>query len=214
VRPAAVRAQLVAAGVRGKAAGLFGGTAGNLSVRVDDLVAITPSGVDCGALRPELIGWHALDGSPVEAELRPSSELPLHLAVHAARGPGAVVHTHSPAAAAVSTLVDELPAVHYYAAALGEVVRVAPYAPFGSAELAAGAVRALGDSAAVLLAHHGAVTTGADVADALEAAMNLEWVCDVFLRAAAAGSPRVLDRNQCVQASAALAAYRAARPST
>ena len=199
--------------MRGKAAGLFGGTAGNLSVRVDDLVAITPSGVDCGALRPELIGLHALDGSAVDAPHAPSSELPLHLAVHAVRGPGAVVHTHSVAAAAVSVLVDELPPVHYYLAALGEV-RVAPYAPFGSAELAAGAVTALGESSAVLLAHHGAVTTGPDVAAALEAAMNLEWVCEVYLRAAAAGSPRVLDRNQCAMASAALATYRAARPPT
>jgi L-fuculose-phosphate aldolase len=101
VRLAGVRAQLVEAGARGKAAGLFGGTAGNLSVRVDDLVAITPSGVDCGALRPELIGLHALDGSAVDAPHAPSSELPLHLAVHAVRGPGAVVHTHSIAAAAV-----------------------------------------------------------------------------------------------------------------
>ena len=76
---AEVRAQLVAAGARGKAAGLFGGTAGNLSVRVDDLVAITPSGVDCGALRPELIGWHALDGSAVEAELRRRVDRLLHV---------------------------------------------------------------------------------------------------------------------------------------
>jgi L-fuculose-phosphate aldolase len=214
VRLAEVRAQLVEAGVRGKTAGLFGGTAGNLSVRVDDLVAITPSGVDCGALRQDLIGLHALDGSVVDAALAPSSELPLHLAVHAARGPGAVVHTHSVAAAAVSTLVDELPPVHYYLAALGPVY-VAPYAEFGSAELAAGAVRALGESSsAVLLAHHGAVTTGPDVAAALEAAMNLEWVCAVYLKAAAAGSPRVLDRKQCARARAALAAYRAARPRT
>jgi L-fuculose-phosphate aldolase len=212
VRLAEVRAALVEAGMRGKAAGLFGGTAGNLSARVEDLVAITPSGVDCGALRPELIGLHALDGTVVDAVLPPSSELPLHLAVHAVRGPGAVVHTHSVAAAAVSTLVDELPPVHYYLAALGEVY-VAPYAEFGSAELAAGAVAALGTrNAAVLLANHGAVTIGPDVPAALEAAMNLEWVCEVYLRAAAAGSPRVLDRKQCARAREALAAYRAARP--
>jgi L-fuculose-phosphate aldolase len=214
VRLAEVRAQLVEAGARGKAAGLFGGTAGNLSVLVDDVVAITPSGVDCGSLRPELIGLHALDGTALDAALPPSSELPLHLAVHAVRGPGAVVHTHSVAAAAVSTLVDTVPPVHYYLAALGPV-RVAPYADFGSAELAAGTVAALGESsAAALLAQHGAVTTGPDVMGALAAAMNLEWVCEVYLRAAAAGSPRVLDSKQCARASDALAAYRAARPRT
>src|ERR1700744_6093793 len=95
-------------------AGLVVGTAGNVSVREGDLVAVTPSGVRYAGLTPELVGVHRLDGAAVEAPLRPSSELPLHLALYQARADaGAVVHTHSVAATALSTPVSVVPAVHY-----------------------------------------------------------------------------------------------------
>ena len=100
--------------------GLVVGTAGNVSVREGDLVAVTPSGLRYAELTPELVGVHHLDGAPVEAPLGPTSELPLHLAIYAARPEvGAVVHTHSVAATALSTLVDEIPSVHYYLAMFG-----------------------------------------------------------------------------------------------
>src|ERR1700691_3428953 len=89
-------------------AGLVVGTAGNVSVREGDLVAVTPSGVRYAGLAPEMVGVHRLDGTPVEAPLAPTSELRLHLAVYAARPQvRAIVHTHSPAATALSALVDE-----------------------------------------------------------------------------------------------------------
>src|SRR5579863_7992104 len=118
--------------------GLVVGTAGNVSVRQGDLVAVSPSGLRYAELTPELMGVHQLDGgAPVEAPLAPSSELPLHLAIYAARPEvGAVVHTHSPAATALSALVDEVPAVHYYLAMFGGPVRVARYATYGTDELA------------------------------------------------------------------------------
>jgi L-fuculose-phosphate aldolase len=206
------RAEVVAAGRRMAAAGLIAGTAGNLSVRVPEGLAITPSGVDCGVLEPAWIGVHRLDGTAVEAPLAPSSELPLHLAVHSATGCGALVHTHSAAAVAVSLLVEELPGVHYYLASFGAAVRVVPYAPFGSAALAQGAAAALHDSSAALLANHGAVVTGPDLASAVEDAVTLEWLCDVWLRAAAVGRPRLLDVEQLAAARRALAEHRAARP--
>lgn len=209
---ASAREGLVDAGAQLAHAGVVPGTSGNLSVRHGDKVAITPRGVACDALRAQLIGVHSLDGSVLQAPLAPSSELPLHLAVYAATGAGAIVHTHSPAAVAVSTLVDELPPIHYYIATFGPAVRVAPYAPFGSVELAEGAVHALRDSTAALLANHGAVTIGEDLASAVEAAFTLEWLCDVYLRAAAAGTPRVLDEYELKRARADLAAYRANRP--
>ncbi|HEX3826470.1 MAG TPA: class II aldolase/adducin family protein [Sporichthyaceae bacterium] len=207
------RAAIVAAGSRLRAAGLIAGTAGNLSVRVPGGIAITPSGLDCGALAPEWIGVHTLDGTPVDAPFAPSSELPLHLAVHATGTVGAVVHTHSAAAVAVSLLLDEVPPIHYYLASFGAAVRVVPYAPFGSTALAQGAAEALLDSSAALLANHGAVTTGSDLAAAVEAALTLEWLCDVYLRAAAVGSPRLLNADQMAAARCAMAQYRAARPS-
>lgn len=209
---APARDGLVEAGAHLARAGLVPGTSGNLSVRVGDKVAITPRGIACGLLRAQLIPVHSTDGSVVHAPLAPSSELPLHLALYTAPGIAAVVHTHSAAAVAVSTLVDELPAIHYYAAVFGAPVRVAPYAPFGSVELAEGALHALGHSSAVLLANHGAVTVGRDLATAVEFALTLEWLCDVYLRAAAAGRPRVIDDKQLVRAHADLDDYRAARP--
>ena len=165
------------------------GTAGNVSVRVGDLVAVTPSGLDYGDLTPELVGVHNIDGTAVEAALKPTSELPMHLAVYAATGARAVVHTHSVAAAALSVIVDEVPPVHYYLALLGGRVLVAPYRPFGSAELATALIDALGDRYACLLANHGAVTIGDDLAQAYQRAGFLEWVCEVALKVIGSGQP-------------------------
>ena len=109
-------------------AGRVVGTAGNVSVLAGDLVAVTPSGVDYAELAARDIGVHRLDGTPVEAPLAPTSELPLHLAVYGAyagAGTAAIVHTHSVAATAVArgTGADPL-----HVAMFGGTVRVAPYA--------------------------------------------------------------------------------------
>jgi L-fuculose-phosphate aldolase len=192
------------------AAGLVVGTAGNVSVRAGDLVAVTPSGVDYAALTVPGIGVHRLDGTPVEAPLAPTSELPLHLAVYDAypgAGAAAIVHTHSVAATAVSTLADELPAIHYYVAMFGGTVRVAPYATYGTGELARNAVRALHGRTACLLGSHGAVTIGQDLKTACDRSVYLEWVCDVYLRASAAGTPRLLPPGEIEAVAAKLASY-------
>ena len=202
------REEIVRACRRLAAAGLVVGTAGNVSVRAGDLVAVTPSGVDYAELTARDIGVHRLDGTPVEAPLAPTSELPLHLAVYEAYpGTSAVVHTHSVAATAVSTLADELPTIHYYVAMFGGTVRVTPYATYGTDELASNAVRALRGRTACLLGSHGAVTTGADLKTACDRAVYLEWVCDVYVRAAAAGTPRLLPPEEIEVVAAKLAGY-------
>jgi len=188
--------------------GLVVGTAGNVSVREGDLVAVTPSGVRYAGLTPELVGVHRLDGTAVEAPLEPSSELPLHLAIYADRPQaGAVVHTHSPAATALSALVDEVPAVHYYVAMFGGPVRVAPYATYGTAELADNVVRSLDDRTGCLMGNHGAVTIGPDLQAALDKSLYLEWLCDLYLRARAAGTPRLLSPAELAAVAGRLAAY-------
>jgi L-fuculose-phosphate aldolase len=196
-----LRAEIAAVCTGLAAAGLVVGTAGNVSARAGELIAVTPSGLDYAALTAELVGVHRMDGTPVEAPLQPSSELPLHLAVYAAAGAGAgaagagvaaIVHTHAPAATALSALVDEVPAIHYQVASFGGPVAVAPYATYGTGELAANVVTALAGRSACLMANHGAVTTGPDLRTAVTRAQALEWVCDVYLRAAAAGRPRLL----------------------
>jgi L-fuculose-phosphate aldolase len=178
-------------------AGLVVGTAGNVSVLEGDLVAVTPSGVRYAELTPELVGVHRLDGGAVEAPLAPTSELPLHLAIYAARPEaGAIVHTHSPAATALSTLVYEVPTVHYYVAMFGGPVLVAPYATYGTDELARNVVHALRGRTACLMGNHGAVTLGPDLVTAHEKSVYLEWLCDVYLRASSAGTPHLLSPAQ------------------
>ena len=210
------RDEIVRACGKLSAAGLVVGTAGNVSVRVGDLVAVTPSGVDYAELAASDVGVHRLDGTPVEAPLAPTSELPLHLAVYGAdtradtgagTGAAAIVHTHSVAATAVSTLADEVPAIHYYVAMFGGAVRVAPYATYGTDELASNAVHALRGRTACLLGSHGAVTTGQDLKAAYDRSVYLEWVCDVYLRAAAAGTPRLLPPGEVEAVAAKLASY-------
>ena len=188
------RAAIVTACRELSRAGLVVGTAGNVSAREGDLVAISPSGLRYADLTPSLVGVHRLDGSAVEAALAPSSELPLHLAIYASRPEvGAVVHTHSPAATALSALVDEVPAVHYYVAMLGGAsVPVAPYATYGTDELARNVVHALRDRTGCLMANHGAVTVGPDLRNAQDKSTYLEWLCEVYLRASSAGTPRLL----------------------
>ena len=147
--------------------GLVVGTAGNLSIRAGELVAITPSSVDYDELDPGLVCVVGLDGETVEGERSPSSELPMHLAVYHATGAAAIVHTHAPYATTLGTVVDELPAIHYMIAELGGPVRVAPYATFGSDELAGSVMAALDGRSAVLLGSHGTLTIG----DSLEQAL-------------------------------------------
>jgi len=184
------------------------GTAVNVTVRDGELVAVTPSGVRYDGLTPELVGVHRLDGTPVEAPLAPTSELPLHLAIYAARPEaGAVVHTHSPAATALSALADEVPSVHYYVAMFGGPVPVARYATYGTGELARNAVDALRDRTACLLSNHGAVVVGPDLGTAQDKSVYLEWLCDVYLRAASAGTPRLLSAADLAAVTEKLAGY-------
>jgi L-fuculose-phosphate aldolase len=202
------------------AAGLVVGTSGNVSVRAGDLVAVSPSGVDYAELTAGLVGVHRLDGTPVEAPLRPTSEMPLHLGVYAATGAAAIVHTHSVAATALSTLADELPAIHYQVAMFGGPVSVAAYATYGSQELARNVVAALRDRTACLMANHGAVTTGPDLKSALVGSRYLEWLCEVYLRALAVSGaghragPRLLPADEIALVAGQLAGYgqRADRP--
>ena len=188
--------------------GLVVGTAGNVSIRVDDLVVISPSGVDYEAMSPRDVGIHDLDGNAVDAVLAPSSELALHLAVYGSSEHSAVVHTHAPASTALSTVVDEVPASHYYSALFGGAIRVAPYATFGTQQLADKVTAALRDRAAALMGNHGAVLAGAALPKVLNLVPYLEYVCDVQLRAMASGAPvRVLDAEEIADVARLLAGY-------
>ena len=202
------REEIARACVNLSAAGLVVGTAGNVSIRAGDLVAVTPSGLDYAELSAADVGVHRLDGTPVEAPLAPTTELPLHLAVYGAyASTAAIVHTHSVSATAISTLADELPAIHYYVAMFGGPVRVARYATYGTSELAGNVVEALRERTACIMGSHGAVTTGPDLKTAYDRSVYLEWLSDVYLRAAAAGQPRLLPAQEIAAVAAKLAGY-------
>lgn len=176
--------------------GLLIGSAGNVSVRVGEHVAVTATGVVLGRATADDVTIVDSGGAVVAGERPPTSELQLHLGIYRQHDAGAVVHTHSPQATAVSLVLDELPCVHYQQLALGGAIRVAPFAVFGSAELAAETLEALDGKAAALLANHGAVTHGPTLEAAVDNALLLEWACGLYVRAATLGAPRALDHEQ------------------
>jgi L-fuculose-phosphate aldolase len=173
--------------------GLVTGTAGNLSLRAGDLIAVTPTGAELHSLNADDVAVVDLDGEHVGGDLEATSELGLHLGVYRRYEAGAVVHTHAPFATALACVLDELPVVHYQMLALGGPVRVAPYATFGTPELADLTLEALEGRSAALMANHGAITYGPDLDAAASQTALLEWSCSVYWRARALGEPRVLD---------------------
>ena len=172
--------------------GLVIGIAGNVSARDGDKIVITPSARRYDTLRPEELCVVGPAGQPLDLPLRPSSELPMHLAAYQQTAAGAVVHTHSMFATAVATSCPELPAIHYTIGFLGGPVPVVPYATFGTRELADGLRAALADRPVALLQNHGAVAVGQDVEQAYDRARLLEWLAELYYRSSRLGSPRVL----------------------
>ncbi|MER6800580.1 class II aldolase/adducin family protein, partial [Amycolatopsis mediterranei] len=170
------------------------------------------TGAVLGRITPAQITVVDLAGTVVAGELAPTSELELHLGIYRRSGAGAVVHTHSPQATAVSCALDELPCVHYQQLLLGGAVRVAPFAVFGSDELAEHVWTALEGKSAALLANHGAVVHGPTLQAAVDNALLLEWACELYRNAASIGTPRVLDTAQ--QAAVIEAALRRGYGST
>jgi L-fuculose-phosphate aldolase len=177
-------------------AGLVIGSAGNVSEREGELVAITPTGAHLGELTADQVAVVDLKGGHVDGELAATSELALHLGVYRRYGAGGVAHTHAPMATAVSCVMDELPCIHYQLLLLGGAVRTAPYRTFGTPELAEVTLDALEGRAGALMANHGAITLGQDARAAVEQSLLLEWGCELYWRAAALGSPRALDAEE------------------
>jgi L-fuculose-phosphate aldolase len=189
--------QAVAAAARRLASeGLVLGSAGNVSARTGELVAVTPTGAVLAELEAEHVVVVDLDGKTVHGDYAPTSEIELHLGAYRRHQAGAVVHAHSPIGTALACVLDELPLIHYQMLALGGPIRVAPYATFGTPELAQLTLDALESRAAALMANHGMIAVGDDLDAAVGNAVLLEWACELYWRAAAVGRPRTLDAAQ------------------
>ena len=192
------------------ATGLVRGTSGNVSVRdpASGTIAITPTGLAYPGMRDSDVAVLAPDGTQLDGDLRPTSEVALHLGVYRSRPDvGAVVHTHSMFATTFAVLGEQIPPVHYLIVRAGETVPVAPYARYGTVELAEACVRALGSGFAVLLANHGVVAVGADLDAAMAVAEAVEYTAELAWRARQLGVARVLDPDQLAEARAAFASY-------
>lgn len=177
--------------------GLIVNTSGNVSIRVGDHVVITPSGRDYRSLSPQDIAVVDLDGDVADGTMLPSSETPLHLSVYASNPDvSAIVHAHSTYATAISTVLDQLPTIHYQMADLGGAVSVAPYRTFGTDELADVTTQALQGRSAVIMKNHGSLTTAKSLGKALARCVTLEWCAKVYLNALAAGTPNSLSVDE------------------
>jgi L-fuculose-phosphate aldolase len=182
--------------------GLVVGTWGNVSRRCSpESFQITPSGVPYSELLLEDLVVVDLQTGSCSGRLRPSTEAPLHAAIYRMRPDvGAIVHTHSPYAAVFAVNRAEIPPLMEEMAQLvGGIVRVARYAASGSAELAEGAVAALQDGAAVLLANHGLVGVGRTLKDALTVCQVVEKSAQVFLWARLSGTPHLLGEQEVLE---------------
>jgi L-fuculose-phosphate aldolase len=196
---------------------LVTGTAGNVSARdpATGHVAITPSGLPYANMAAEDVVLVDASGALVDGDWLPSSELPMHLAVYRLRADVlAIVHTHSPYATAFAACRREIPAIHYEISAIANPIRVAPYATYGTDELARNACRTMGrDDQAVLLQNHGVLAVGASVERAYGVAQKVEYLAELYARALQLGDPVILADDEIARVRAKLASYGQRKPS-
>ena len=188
--------------------GINQGTSGNISLRHDDGMLITPTSVPYDIMQADQIVFMELDGAP-SAGQRPSSEWRFHRDILKARTDvNAVVHAHPPYATILAIMGREIPAVHYMiACAGGDTIRCAPYATFGTAELSRHAVAALADRSACLLAHHGMIVVGASLAKAMWLAVEVETLARQYHGALQIGTPPLLSKDEIENVRARMAGY-------
>lgn len=197
--------------------GLVTGTSGNVSARTPDGdVLITPSGLDYEVLEPEDMVLVNLKGQVLEGSLEPSSETPMHTGIYRSRPQvDAVVHTHARYATTLSCLGWEIPPVHYMLTALSSDGRVplAPYATYGTEELARHASEALGESHhACLLQNHGTIAVGESAEEAFARTVILEEMAEIYYRARVVGEPILLTSEQVQEVATKIASYGQSKP--
>lgn len=188
----ALRHEVITTALKMNALGINHGKAGNVSVRTDTGYLVTPTGVHYDKLTPDDIVAMAIDRSPdgsFAGAILPSSEWRFHRDIYAARTDiDAIVHTHSIHATTLAVLGKNIPAFHYMVAAAGGAdIRCAPYATFGTQALSDFALAALQGRQACLLAQHGVIACGTNLAQALNLAVEVEALATMYLEALKTG---------------------------
>jgi L-fuculose-phosphate aldolase len=198
----ALRQQLMHTARTTLARGLNVNKSGNVSARCvrggTEGLLITPTAMAYQDLTEQDLVFVNLQDGRSSGVRAPSSEWRIHLDILRARREfGAIVHTHSPSATALSCHGLDLPPFHYMIAICGGPnVRCAPYATFGSQELSDLALAALSDRKACLLQSHGGVACGIDLAEALSVAQEVEHLAHIYLLARQLGEPPHLTEAQ------------------
>ena len=191
------REMIINAVIRLQKAGLIINTSGNASIKVGEYVIITPSAATYKNLKPTDILVMNQDKEVVEGNLLPSSEVDLHYSIYENdESIKAIIHTHSLYATAVSSIANELPAIHYQIVDLGGAIPVAPYKTFGSPALASTVVENICGKNAVLMQNHGAVTVAKNLEKALSRSILLEWLCSLYLISKQSGKPSLIKRSE------------------
>ena len=182
------------------ARGINQASAGNISVRCEEGILITPSGLSYDRLKPEDIVLMQMDGSTSSA-LIPSSEWRMHRDIYE-RFPEAtaVLHAHSNFATTLACLRIEIPAFHYMiAVAGGNNIRCADYALFGTQQLSDNMLEALQDRRACLLGTHGMICYHDNLDKALQLAIEVESLAQQYWYARQAGNPVILSDEEMQQ---------------
>lgn len=189
--------------------GLTSGSSGNISVRTDTGMLITPTGVLPKDLEAEHIVAMQLDGCVGEDQLLPSSEWRMHADIYNNKpGLEAVVHCHSNYATILACAHKSIPAQHYMIAATGSYeIPLADYATFGSQTLSDAVEEALSHSLACLMANHGQLATGFTLEGAVKLAELVEELAHWHWGALAIGGPQLLSQEQMDEVICAFATY-------
>ncbi len=176
--------------------GLVAGTWGNVSIKVsNDLMLITPSGVEYGTMTPQDIVEVSLkDGSYTGG--KPSSERNLHIEIYNTRkGIHGIVHNHASHSSTVAAARREVPPIlDDLVQIVGPRVRVADYALPGTKKLVRKTIKALKGCNAALLANHGAICIGRDIEEAILCCQVLEKACKSLIEAEFLGGAKEINR--------------------
>ena len=182
---------------------------GNISIRVDDSVLITPSGVPYERLKPADLVRLTLSGEKTGGKLKPSSEWKIHCDIYRQkREVKAIVHAHSPSATALSVLRKPVPAFHYMVGLMGgSEIPCADYATFGSQALSDHVLKALQGFSACLMSNHGMIATGGSLESAYRTALELESLCAQYSEACRLGEVCLLTEEEMQEARKAFGLY-------
>lgn len=203
----AARQSIIDACLRMNALGINQGTSGNISLRWNEGLLITPTSMPYERMKPEDIVFMRMDGSVATG--RPSSEWRFHRDILAARPEiNAIVHAHSTYCTTIAIMGRDIPPVHYMVAvAGGDTIRCAPYATFGTEELSQNAVAALHDRTACLLEHHGMIAIGGTLEKAMWLAVEVETLARQYHGCLAIGDPPLLSKEEIENVKARMGGY-------